>query len=129
MDESKHLLKARSGFTLLEVVLAAVIGSVIAGGTMIAFVTALNISHRASGTSEAAHLAQQTIERFRNRIACDDGWFDPATCAASGLPAGWQPDGGLPPAITARDYQVTAGCNGEPDCVTVQVRVQWTPPS
>ena len=128
------MLSADRGFTLIEVVVSAALAAVIAGGTMIAFVTALNISRRASGTAEAAHLAQQTMERFRNLAACDAGhWFSAAGCAPS-LPVGWQPDPGSPaPApVTAWEYQVTpTDCDGDGtngDCLMVQAHVQWTPP-
>lgn len=135
MDESRRLLRDR-GFTLIELIAAAALVSVIAGGTMIAFVTALNISRRTSSSSEAAHLIQQTTERFRNRVACDDAWFDPATCNTSGaLPTAWTADAVVPapPIPTTRTYRVLpADCDGDGtagDCLMVQTRVQWTPPS
>ncbi len=144
MEHAGDLLMSRRGFTLIEIIMAAAIAAVVAGGTMIAFVTALNISRRTSTNSEAAHLAQQTTERFRNRVACDDAWFDPAACAPSTLPAGWQADPVVPPTVppTTRQYQITRdgalmapgitgdcdGTAGVGDCVVVQARVTWTPP-
>ena len=131
------MLSPDRGVTLLEVTVSAALAALIAGGTMTAFVTALNISRRTSSTDEAAHLAQQTIERFRNLTACDAGqWFSAAGCASS-LPVGWQSDPVPPPppgsVPMTRDYQVTeADCDGDGtsgDCLMVQTRVNWTPPS
>ncbi len=70
----------RRGFTLIEVVAAAVIGAVVAGGTLMAFVTAIRI-HSRTGATDVAFLLQQTLEKYRNHIACDDDlWFSTATC-------------------------------------------------
>lgn len=70
----------RRAFTLIELVAAAVIGAVVAGGTLMAFVTAIRI-HSRTGATDVAFLLQQTLEKYRNHIACDDDlWFKTTTC-------------------------------------------------
>ena len=88
---------------------------------------------------EASGYAEQTLERFRNMIACDTGgggeWFD-TTCAATALPAGVAdplPIGSeLPGGATRTHTVVPADCDGVGgvgDCFRVIVNVTWTPPS
>ena len=136
------------GLTLVEIIIAAVLGVLVAAGTMMAFLTARRISTTSPVETDATFLAQQTIERFRNRIACDDPWYDPATsaCDPSMLPAGSQldPDGinGIPASSllaqysgSQRTYEVKDdGCSGlyppnSGHCVTVTATVHWNPPS
>ena len=74
------------GVTLAEVLVSAVVVAVLAGGTLLAFVSAVRISQRVPSTVEATSYAQQTLERYRNLIACDSAWFNPATCLPAGLP-------------------------------------------
>jgi hypothetical protein len=140
-------MRNAKGLSLLEVLIAALIGMVVAGGTMLAFTTAEKVSVGASGAVEAADFAQQTIERFRNRIACDDEeWFDPATCqaVASAAMTGWTFDpvdatDGLPDSPGtlsmigqggSRQYKVTeVDCDGDDivgDCLQVEAKVTWT---
>ncbi len=133
---------------MVEVLVAAVIGSLLAGGTLMAFVLASKISKESLQQAEALSYAVETIERFRNRVACDDVWFDDAgvDCNFSGV------DANLPVAMTTdalpgptvprtsaligrgmsetRQYQVqTNDCDGVggADCYTVNVVVNWTP--
>lgn len=135
------MLSPRSGITLVEILIAALVGVMIAGGTMLAFVSAKKTSVGAAGVVEAADFAQQTIERFRNKIACDNSdWFTAATCAttlpaapawtADGLPASPGPlsmigQGGI------RRYQVTPlDCDNDGtvgDCFQVDANVRWSP--
>ena len=118
------------GMTLIEIIVASVIGLLIAGGALMVFVTATRISGRSS--TDAPFVAQQTLEAFRNLIACEDQtWFDPSNCTATSLPAPWTPHTPLPGGTkaTARDYQVTAvdcdGVGGPGDCFQVQVKVTY----
>jgi len=137
--------KTRHGVTLMEIVAAALIGALIAGGALMAFVMAAKVSRSSSDTIEAASFAQQTLERFRNNIACDGTWFDSTTCTSGGgLPTAltFDPDdpasNGLPAGAPllkfsgTRRYQVTEadcdGVGGVGDCFKVMVKVQWTPP-
>lgn len=78
--------KGALGYTLTEVLVASLLGSVVAGGTLMAYVTASRMLQGAlhPDLAEANILAQQTIERFRNRVAADDGWL------ASRVPRGWR---------------------------------------
>ncbi len=96
-----HRAGGRGGFTLVEVLAASAIGAVVTGGTLMAFVTAARLTAERDDPSivEASGFAQQTIERFRNRIACDDVvWFD-ASCQPLDIPGriqsapgAWTPD-------------------------------------
>ena len=136
-----------SGITLLEVLIASSIGVVITGGAMLALTTSKKVSMRAAGVVEAAGFAQQTIERFRNKIACDDpDWFTAATCrAGAGLPTSWTNDpadsavDGLPDSPGPlsmigqggrRQYRVTSlDCDGDGasgDCFQVDTKVAWS---
>ena len=126
------------GVTLLEILVASIVGVLLAGGTMMAFVMSKKVSANAAGRVEAADLAQQTLERFRNRIACDDAWFTASTCAPGpGLPTGWTSDV-LPVGSSllaqggARQYRVTPrDCDGDGatgDCFQVENRITWSPP-
>ena len=132
-----------AGMTFIEVLVAALIGALMVGGTLAAFVTALNISLGWKGTviqAKAAGFTQQTLERFRNKIACrqasesgTDTWYD-TSCAAA-PPLGVQQDPLPPGALPAgsRQYTVTPldcdGVVGSGTCLQVRVKVQWTPPS
>ena len=138
--------RAQGAFTLTEVLIAAVIGAVVAWGTASAFLAAARLlrAQDNSALAEAASYAQQTLERKRNHIACAAPWFDPTTCApAAGMPTKWTDDpfvdaGGTPyaggtesilnPPGAQRRYCVTsADCDGggPGDCFKVEVRVCW----
>ena len=146
-------MRARSGMTLVEIIVAAVLTALVAGGTMIAFVTAAKMSRRGgSSQAEAAFYAQQTVEKFRNKVACrqpsesapqtdpqnpaGDTWFN-ASCQ-SDAPTGWQEDAlptGAAPSITGlgaqREYEVVPGGDdfdndGRPDYYRVTSKVTWT---
>lgn len=133
------------GFTLIEVLVASAIGAVVAGGSVMAVVAASRMlrAQSGSGSAEAAQYAQQTLERFRNMIACNSPWFNPATCATAlgpgGLPTAWTTD--PLPAVTPgtvsilntaspkRCYRVTEqncdGVGGPGDCFNVEAQVCW----
>ena len=129
------------GFTLVEVLVASVIASVVAVGTMSAVVTVARMTAVRNNPTftEASVSAQETVESFRSQVACDtnSGWFDPATCAMvpGSLPQNWTtvalPGGG--PGTLANDfpgakrcYRVRpATCQGLNDCLQVDVQVCW----
>lgn len=131
----------QAGFSLIEVLAAALIAAVVAGGTMMAFVTAARITRErgSAGFVEASTYAQQTAERFRNMIACDSAWFTPGTCAPSAsLPTDWTndplPAAGSGQSILAspskRCYRATQLANCGPGaattpCFTMEVYVCW----
>ena len=136
-----HCLNER-GMTLLEIIIAALLGVVVAGGMMLAFTSAQKTSAGAVGVVEASDFAQQTLERFRNKIACDDpDWFNASDCTVNfgGLPSVWTNDGlpASPGALSVigqgatRQYRVTqADCDGDGtqgDCLQVESKVAWTP--
>ena len=140
----------RAGVTLFEVIVAAVIVLLVVGGTMMAFLTASQISRRGSTTNtEAAFYAQQTMERLRNKVACrqggerqDEAWNGP-TCNPD-PPLGWQTDllppvtPAIPGSITNPAYSASRQFRVEPwdcdgngtpdDCYRVTTKVEWTPP-
>lgn len=128
------------GFTLLELVAALVVMVLAIGGTLTAFLTADRVSqhHNQTAYAEASGYAQQTAERFRNRIAADSPW------RTGGLPSGWQDDafaGQAPeppsPSIrrqgATRRYRVTPqDCDrvgGVGDCYAIEVKVCWDDPA
>ena len=126
--------KLNTGFTLTAVVVASLIGAVLAGGTMMAFVTARKISYGVSSEGDAAYLAQQSLENYRNMVACDSSWFTPATCTSGALPSNTpDPLSGSPLQSlgATRKYTVTPDdCDGDGtpgDCFKVTVNVHWTP--
>lgn len=122
--------------------MASVVAAVIAGGTMSAFVAASRMQQGQGPamSTEVSNYAQQTLERFRNLIACDSPWFDPVTCApTAGVPTAWTEDPLPPPDQTAersivrttakRCYRVVPqDCDGDTvptDCFSVEVQVCW----
>lgn len=128
------------GFTMIELLMAMVIMSISVGGILMARITSARMmrSQRNVSFAEASGYAQQSAERNRNDIACDNGaWFD-AACDinAVGLP-GWTPDpmpaGGseslmtLDPAARRcrRVVPAPGGTCGAADCVQVDVVVCW----
>lgn len=125
----------RAGFTLLEAVVAVAIMGLAVGGTIMAFVTADQVTRNQNPTdyAEAAGYAQQTAEQFRNHIYA----------GASLLPTTWTdqplPSPPLPPSPSilrqgaTRLYRVTSedcdGVGGVGDCYAIEVKVSWTKPS
>lgn len=121
----------RSGMTLVEVVAAAAITSMVAGGALLALTTAVRLSQRSTSGVQVGHLLQETVEKFRNRVACDDAWFHPDTCAPLGQAEADRLPSGLPTSITGRTYTVTPvdlDEDGVDDASRVEVTVTWTPP-
>lgn len=135
----------RCGFTMVEILAAAVVAAVIAGGSMLAFVAASRMMRLGDtpAVAEASGYAQQTIERFRNMIACDSPWFLAGTCAPrpnppnlDGMPTGWVADP-LPAAAAGdtesilnfgarRCYRVAPRvCATTDDCFEIEVKVCW----
>ena len=125
------------GFTLIEVIIASLITSVVAAGTFMAFVAAARMTRVQNNpqNAEAADYAQQTIERFRSNIACSPPWFD-ASCNFIGQ-AKWQDD--LLPGNAGTDSIVNTPTPGRRycvkpaplvdcaagDCYSIQVKVCW----
>ena len=67
----------RGGFTLVEVLAASVVASVLAGGTLAAYIAASRMAARGvdhMARIEAEGYAQETLEKFRNHVAADDNW-------------------------------------------------------
>lgn len=143
-----------TGFTLIEIIAAAVVAAVVAGGSMLSLVAASRMMRRGDtpAIAEASGYAQQTIEKFRNMIACDSPWFTLGTCAPrpnppnlDGMPTNWVEDQ-LPdrnpantesfldlaaaiPKTVRRCYRVRsrdcdAGASPD-DCFEIEVKVLW----
>lgn len=139
-------MSSERGISLLEILISAVVFSIVVAGAMAALVSALKIARDATMVTEAAAFAQQTIERFRNRVACDDPWVGASPdCETLTLPNVWTVDPdtlptGLPVGPLGsslpgglRQYKVSPVEEGiladsAPDCIQVMVKVQWTPP-
>ena len=123
---------------MVEVVIASLVASIVAGGTLMAFVTAarMTASQDPVANAEASALAQETVEKFRNFVGDDAMWNNWLTANADGS---WHSDppvvgsGGSESKLTVagakRCYRVTpADCDGDgaaDDCVAVQSRVCW----
>lgn len=148
MERSSGRRRPAAGFTLVEVLVSSVIASVIAGGTLMAFVTAMRINHAHSNPAmaEASGFAQQTLESLRNNVAADSAWF--STTAGTGWNTDALPGGGGSESIQSkgagakRCYRVTKeDCDGdtlvdgdpdpgpppttERDCYAVSAHVCW----
>jgi len=133
-------MTSERGVTFLEILIASLITALVVSGTMMAYVTAVKISREAVFVSEATAFAVQTMERFRNRMACDDAWLDPDTCGPGlGLPNVWTADvlpGGAQGSTLpggARVYKVTEGPDdfdgdGVGDYYRVMAKVSWVTP-
>lgn len=127
------LLSSVKGFTLLEILVAALLASVVASATLLAFVAAARMARAQNNPaiSEATGYAHQTIEAFRNKVAADQTFLE----AKAGL--GWQDDplprsGGSDSILTlgaTRKYNVEkVDCDGDGttgDCYAVTSRVCW----
>ena len=71
------------GLTLVEVVVASLLLALIAGGTMLAIAASVKHGRSSLDVVDAIELAQQTAERLRNHVACDDAWFNPSCTAVN----------------------------------------------
>ena len=119
---------------MVEVLAASLAASVIAGGTLMAFVAAARIMKAQDAKLPEADLcAAQTLERFRNHVAADDTWL--STQAATG----WQSDSLTDPvsgcgggtesiqniATAKRCYRVSSAPSCGPECYQLEVKVCW----
>ena len=120
--------------TLVEVVVAAVIGALVAGGTLMAFVTAQQLTQIAATQVESTYDAQQTIDRYRTRIACrqvsemSDAWLNEECNAMTPFTK----TDTLPPessgSVTGREYKVEPvdlDSDGKVDYFKVVTKVTW----
>ncbi len=125
------------GFTLIEVLISSVIATTVAGGTMMAFVTAARIVGRGDSAAmlEASALAGDMLEDIRNQVAADSTWFADRVnlgwCDAP-LPPSTSTESVLGPPDAERRYRVVrVDCTGDgdtndpQDCFSVDVRVCW----
>ena len=142
VSDGRPLMSKLRGLTLVEVVIASLIASIVAGGTLTAFVASSRMmgSQDLVTNAEASALAQETIEQFRNRVTAiqaDMDWW--AAQAASTANDGWVAEL-LPPSVggteskldaatSKRCYRVRVadcdGVGGPGDCYAVQSRVCW----
>ena len=127
------ITRRERALTLVEIVAALVIGGAIAVGTLTALTTAIRIMNSAGGEidPEADLLAQQTLERYRNRIACDDPWFGDTVlpCVLLADPTTQTDPLPSPSTATSRTLTLTSGPDGPdvdaaPDYYIVRVNVQ-----
>ena len=128
--------RTERAMTLVEIVAALVIGGVITVGTLTALTTAIRIMNTVGVQvdPEADLLAQQTLERYRNRIACDDPWFagGAVPCTLLSNPTAGTDPLPSPSTATSRTYALTPGLDGpdadaDADYYIMRVNVQ-TPP-
>lgn len=124
-----------AGFTLVEVIIAFLLITVVVGGTMGAMVTAGNVqaTQHPPAMMEAAGYVKQALDEISEHVDEDDTWF------ASQQSLGWQPlpfiaagSESIQRFSAVRKYCVKAmnpvDCNGvgnPADCYAVQTRVCW----
>jgi len=126
-----------SGLTLVEVIIAALIVAVVAGGTMMAFIASANMTGPYTPTGpqdlpslgEANHLAQELVESQRNEVVAGGGTL------ATQVALGWQkvlmPASSPASKLTGgrRCYRVVNadcdGVGGPGDCFGIQAKVCW----
>ncbi len=129
-------MTCRRGFTLIEVLCASLIASIVAGGTMMAFVTAARIKGRQSSTTsvEATQFAQETLEKYRNYVAVDSTFLsdkaDTNTWYPDLLPSSGSDSESILKTGAKRCFRVDRkDCNADgtvdPDCYQIQVKVCW----
>lgn len=126
------------GISLIEILVASVIGALLAGGTLMAMTMGVKLTRGSVMTGDVSAYAAQTIERNRNRIACDDAWFN-SNCTFVG-PGGEQNEApSLPtdssleplPDVSRRFTVEAKDCDGDGalgDCYRMAVSLQWEPP-
>ena len=126
-----------AGFAMVEVLVASLVASVVAGGTMMAFVAAARMMRTQDNPklAEANNCAAQTIERFRNHVAADDTWLndqvalgwqaDALTDAVSGCGGGTESIQTL--GTAKRCYRVSPSPACGPQCYQLDVKVCWGP--
>ena len=134
---SKIRVLRQRGFTFIELMVASLITSVVAGGTFMALATAarLSVAQSSPAIGEAMGFAQESVERPRNHVAADDmGWFTSRVGswqddALSATPTGSESINQPPVKQAERRYCVVpADCDGvgpTDDCYRVEVRVCW----
>lgn len=124
------MMRSNQGLSLIEILAASIIGAVVAGGTMTAFVMAAKLATQtAPSTLQSSYRVQQGLEKFRNHIACDSSWFDPSCGPVSPVIAA-EPVS-LQGSPATRSYTVTPidiNGDGQNDLHQVMVKVEWDPP-
>ena len=124
---------------MVEVVAASVIGALMAGGTLMAFVTAIRISQRAGG-SPGTVLLLSYADQLSNLSDCNNdsatgGWFSTTPCTLK-LPGGNQTQPACDEADASCNYMVEpyAGDVGPPctrgsdHCIHAKIAVELTQP-
>ena len=125
------------GLTLVEVVVAAVIGALVAGGTLMAFVMAQQLTQIASTQVESVYHAQQTVDRFRTRIACrqvgetSDAWLNEECNAMTPFTKTDTLPTDSSGSVISREYEVVPvdldPPDGKVDYFKVVTKVTWKP--
>ena len=129
----------RKGFTLIEVLIGAVLFAVLAAGAMLALVGTARMSRNPSSVqyAETNALAQHIIERLRNRVGCDNAaWFNANCDIVPGNLPGWTHEGvddtsavNTKLSASRRCYRVIPadcdGIGGAGDCLQVDAQVCW----
>lgn len=131
---------SRRGVTIMEVIVASVLASFLAIGVMMAFMASTKGTGRASTRGQAMFYVEQTLEGYRNHIACrqgneakGDSWYN-TNCKAD-PPTGWVAEA-MPtdadvvkfPNATRQYKAEPADCdgvNGTGDCMKLTVKVSW----
>lgn len=133
-------LKRKWGFTLVEVVVAMLIVSLVAAGMLAVFVVGRRSIGMAGHEVQALDFAREAIDELKGRVGgylWGDDYLDPTPTGGTYYPPG-SPSGGLPPGDFrdtfggVRTYtvdNVPAGiADGQERYKRVTVRVNWTEP-
>ncbi len=127
----------QKGVTLVEILISSVIGALIAGGTMTAFMLAARNTRASMGHADMAALFQESFEKIRNSVSCENSLYFDGSCNPVTVP-GANDNDPIPashpfkqwdPAAT-RTVDVEAyDCDGLPgnDCLKVIVKIHWDP--
>ncbi len=128
------------GFSFVELLIASLLISIVAAGTMASFIASARITQdeNSSTMSEAGGRARQTLESLRNKVSATDTFFStsknawqPVTTGVSGGSTGGTSASPLSVGYqkSENEYRVfPQDCDGDGtkgDCYSVAVRQCW----
>jgi prepilin-type N-terminal cleavage/methylation domain-containing protein len=133
-------MKNNQGFSFVELLIASLLISVVAAGTMASFIASARITQDQNATTmtEAGGRARQTLESLRNKVSGTDTFFSKANGNWSAVDTGvsgssYGPTSASPLSVTNQksenEYRVfPQDCDGDGstgDCYSVAVRQCW----
>jgi len=129
--------RGQKGITLVEILVSSIIGALIAGGTMTAFLLAARNTRASMGHADMAALFQESFEKIRNSVSCENSPYFDGNCNPVTVP-GLNDNDPIPAEHPLKRWDPTAtrtvgveahDCDGLPgnDCLKVIVKIHWTP--